>query len=208
MSFRQRTEQDLIAEIRRYADLPYVYVISESQSAFITAVLERLKAIRSPCYPYAVFVLGGGPSAPDDPDVQIIRCAPDDPLATSAEIARSKFVFDKARLNYNNRAPLPEHFDVLIVGAGITGLYAARKLQEKQLSFCVVEKLDSVGGIWSMFANATSLVNTSEGAYRLREHRIRANRDHSSTAEILADIHHLTERVSGQLFTRACARED
>ena len=200
-------EPDPVAEIRRHADLPYVFVISESQSAVIARVLGRLKAIRSPCYPHALFVLGKGVCFPDDPDVEIMACAPDNPLAIGAGIdryARSKFIFDKTRLNSNNRAPLPAHVDVIVVGAGITGLYAAIKLKQKQLSFCVVEKLDTVGGIWSKYANLTSLVNTSEAAYRLREQPTRANRDHSSTAEILEDIHHLAEQVSGQLFTRAC----
>lgn len=205
--FAARDAQELVAEIRRYADLPYVYVISEEQSeaALIAEVLGRLREMRSPCYPYAIFVLGGSASFPADPEVEVISAAAEDPSSLSAAIdryAREKFVFDKSRLNYRNAAPLPDRVDVLIVGAGITGLYAAGRLKEKGLSVCLAEKGDCVGGIWSQYANATSKVNTSEAAYRLREPLVRANRDHSGTAEILQDVHFLAERVSGQLFTQ------
>jgi hypothetical protein len=206
VSFAARSAQELVAEIRRYADLPYVYVISEGQSALIDEVLGRLRQMRSPCYPYAVFVLGGTASFPADPDVEVILVAAADPSSLSAAIeryARAKLVFDKSRLSYRNEAPLPARVDVLIVGAGITGLYAANKLKEKGLSVCLAEKGDCVGGIWSQYANASSKVNTSEAAYRLREPAVRANRDHSGTAEILQDVHFLAERVSGQLLTQA-----
>jgi hypothetical protein len=203
VSFAARSAQELVAEIRRYADLPYVFVISEGQSALIAEVLGRLKQRRSPCYPYAVFALGGSASFPAEPEVEVIPAS--DPSSLSAGIeryARGKFVFDKTRLAFRNPAQLPARVDVLIVGAGITGLYAANRLREKGLSLCLAEKSDCVGGIWSQYANASSKVNTSEAAYRLREPGARANRDHSSTAEILQDVHLLAERVSGQLFTQ------
>ncbi len=45
-----------------------------------------------------------------------------------------------------------EHFDVLIVGAGISGIGAAYHLQEQcsDKSFCVLEGLESFGGTWLM----------------------------------------------------------
>ncbi|HCX67744.1 MAG TPA: FAD-containing monooxygenase EthA, partial [Rhodobiaceae bacterium] len=45
-----------------------------------------------------------------------------------------------------------EHFDVLIVGAGISGIGAAYHLQEQcpDKTFVVLEGLDGFGGTWHM----------------------------------------------------------
>ena len=89
---------------------------------------------------------------------------------------------------------------MVIVGAGVTGIYAANKLLENKISFCIVDKRDIIGGIWSEYANSTSQVNTSEGAYRIIEKKIRTNRDHSTTREILEDISQLSRNISDHLF--------
>ena len=46
-----------------------------------------------------------------------------------------------------------EHFDVLIVGAGLSGIGAAHHLLEKTpwLSFAIVESRDAIGGTWDLF---------------------------------------------------------
>ncbi|MBW2401437.1 MAG: NAD(P)/FAD-dependent oxidoreductase, partial [Deltaproteobacteria bacterium] len=46
----------------------------------------------------------------------------------------------------------PEHFDVLIVGAGISGVGAAYHLRQQcsEKSFVVLEGLESFGGTWLM----------------------------------------------------------
>ncbi len=46
--------------------------------------------------------------------------------------------------------PTPEHFDVLIVGAGISGIGAAYHLTTSvpRTSFVVLEALESFGGTW------------------------------------------------------------
>jgi cation diffusion facilitator CzcD-associated flavoprotein CzcO len=43
-----------------------------------------------------------------------------------------------------------DHFDVLVVGAGISGIGAGRHLmdQSPDRSFCIVEELESFGGTW------------------------------------------------------------
>jgi len=89
--------------------------------------------------------------------------------------------------------------DVLIIGAGITGLYAASRLKEHNISFCILDKRDVTGGIWSAYANTTSQVNSSEGSYRLIEKTTRTNRDHSFAREILGDIAELTDSLSGHI---------
>src|SRR5207344_2240037 len=39
-------------------------------------------------------------------------------------------------------------FDVLIIGAGMSGLLAAHRLQQAGVAFTIVEKDDDVGGTW------------------------------------------------------------
>jgi monooxygenase len=47
----------------------------------------------------------------------------------------------------------PEHVDVLIVGAGLSGVGAAYRLQERcpSRSFAIVESRDAIGGTWDLF---------------------------------------------------------
>jgi len=47
----------------------------------------------------------------------------------------------------------PEHFDVIIVGAGITGIGAACLLQKHcpGKTFCLLEARDAIGGTWDLF---------------------------------------------------------
>ena len=197
-----------LQEIRKYADLPYIYVVSEEQISFVVDLLSELKSIRSTCYPHALFLIGGAESNfekldSDELEVDIIELDTIDADVVTKKIstyARSKFVFDYSKLGFVNNRMLPKMVDVIIVGAGVTGLYAAKRLLENEISFCVVDKRDIIGGIWSLYANSTSQVNTSEGAYRIVDKKIRSNRDHSTTREILEDIAHLSENISENLF--------
>jgi len=193
----------VVAEIRQYADLPFVYLVSSGRQEFVAELLAKLEAIKSPCYPYALFLLGSAEFRYADSDLDIIAIDSMDPAAMAAKIkayAASKFVFDHATLKFENNAALPETVDVMIVGAGVTGLYAANYLKERNISFCIAEKRDAIGGIWSQYANTTSQVNTSEGAYRLVEGKKRSNRDHSATREILEDLVQLAHKVSDRLY--------
>ena len=47
----------------------------------------------------------------------------------------------------------PEHVDVLIVGAGLSGIGAACHLQEELpgKSYAVLESRDAIGGTWDLF---------------------------------------------------------
>lgn len=203
LTLNSETIEPMVAEVRRYADQPFVYVISKNKATQAAQLLSALKAMRSPSYPYAVFPIDGAELSIDDIDLDIV------PLngASAGEIqdrifeyASNRFDYDKSRLQLANQRPLPTQVDVVVVGAGITGLYAANRLREEGLSYCVVEKRDMIGGIWSRYANSTSQVNSSECAYRLFDKPARSNRDHSFTREILEDIEQLSKETADQLF--------
>jgi len=204
LTFENQNVETIVTTIRAFADRPFVYLFSAKQAGTVTEVLSRLKSIRSPCYPYALFITDGDYDKVADQSLEIIplqSVVVDEILASVNQYALSKFVFDMDRLNNNNTSALPGQVDVLIVGGGITGLYAANRLKEKQISFCLIEARDIAGGIWSEYANTTSQVNTSEGAYRALEKDARTNRDHSSTTEILEDLHQLSQNISANLYT-------
>jgi len=198
-------------EIRMYADLPYVYLLKGNQMKSIIGLLKTLQSTRSTCFPYALFLVDESERNPGDAisgdyPVDVFSMDNDDPDTIADRIkayARTRFVFDSDKLKYAKSDSMPQSVDVLIVGAGVTGLYAADRFLDKNISFCLVDKRDIVGGIWSNYANTTSQVNTSESAYRLIEKNARTNSDHSSTREILEDIAHMSQRVSDKLFLNA-----
>lgn len=209
LNFDLSDVQQIFDVIRRYADLPYIYLLSNDQIESIRELLIKLKSIRSSCYPYAIIIIEGPDQknsaelSADEFDVDIIEINSDDAEMINREIkdyASSKFAFDKSKLKIENSGFLPNYVDVIIVGAGITGLYAANKLLENNISFCVIDKRDIIGGIWSKYANITSQVNTSECAYRLIEKRTRSNRDHSTTREILEDIFQISKNITNRVF--------
>jgi hypothetical protein len=206
LNFDSRDIPGIVNKLSVYTDLPYVFVAEKETAGLMVELLSALKAVRSVCYPYAVFLTGDAWLDVGDPDLDILDLGPADPQTVRERIDRyagSRFNFDVGDLRLGHSGPLPPRVDVAIVGAGITGLYAANRLKEAGLSFCVLEKSDAVGGIWSRFANRTSRVNSSEGAYRLLEKENRSNRDHSGTWEILADVARLAQQTSPRLYTGA-----
>ncbi|MCG6908030.1 MAG: FAD-dependent oxidoreductase [Desulfobacteraceae bacterium] len=204
LDFDSQDVATTVRTLRRYADLPYVFVAGKENSGTIAELLPALKAIRSACYPYAVLLTGGAALDFDDPELDIVPVGGEDPQTVQERIDRyaaARFSFDVNQLRIRNSSPLPTRVDVAIVGAGITGLYAADRLRKAGLSVCILEKSDAVGGIWTRYANHTSRVNSSECAYRLLEKKTRSNRDHSATWEILTDVARLARQVLRELYT-------
>ena len=193
----------IVRELRRHADLPFVFVTTKEKEALVRSVLGELNAIRSPCYPYAVFGVSEAELDIDAPDVDIIHLGISTADAIGEQIesyAAARLRFDSGRLQLGNSGQPPQAVDVVIVGGGITGLYAANRFQQRGITFSILEKRDCIGGIWSMYANTTSRVNTSEAAYRLIEPGHRSNRDHSATKEILEDMITLSAPISDGIF--------
>ncbi len=193
----------LVKIIRRYADLPFVYVVTRKKAALVPDLLAALKTIRSTCYPYAIFAIEGAVVAVDDTALDIVAIETQDAGTINDRIvayAGARFNFDVHKLQVGTAASLPTKVDVAIVGAGITGIYAANRLKAAGISYAILEKRDRVGGIWSQYANTTSQVNSSECSYRLFEKDARSNRDHSYTREILEDIALLSDNVNDHLY--------
>jgi hypothetical protein len=185
-----------------------VYVVDQGGIGLVVEILETLAGTRSTSYPHALFVVDGDYSKLASPELDVVVLESREPGAVLERIndyARDRFAFDKRLLDNGNSGPFPDQVDIVIVGGGITGLYAARRLAEQGIAFCVVEEREIAGGIWTQYANATSQVNTSEGAYRLLERATRVNRDHSTTAEVLRDLHLIAEEISPHLYTRTRA---
>jgi len=120
-------------------------------------------------------------------------------------------VFDK-RILSSLGAPLKieagnkrETCDVVVVGAGVLGLYAATRMAQSGKSVLVLEKRNVVGGIWTYYSNSTSQVNSSEGAYSFKDvlGEDSALRDHSSSSEVLTDIAKLAAGLGDKIILGA-----
>jgi hypothetical protein len=86
-------------------------------------------------------------------------------------------------------------------------MVTARRCLDAGFSVAVLEQRPLVGGIWSMYANGTSQVNSSEGGYCLKEFigeeggKGGDNRDHSTAAEVLRDFAKLGEMLQPNIHT-------
>lgn len=67
------------------------------------------------------------------------------PLEYDRIIAAELMLEERDRIE---KLPVPEGFEVLIIGAGVSGLCAAIRLQQAGIPFTILEKSATVGGIW------------------------------------------------------------
>ena len=108
---------------------------------------------------------------------------------------------DESKLIVNNTKALCNEYDIIIVGAGLTGLYSANKLKNLGYNICLLEKNDKLGGIWDTYANFTSQVNTSEAAYRIiDDERYKINKDHTSPREIINDVGSIKDKIEDLIY--------
>ncbi len=73
LSFGHNSSVEIIKTLRKHVDLPYVYVVSAGQENLVMELLAELKAIRSTCFPYVLFVVDGNYSAIDEVDLDVIH---------------------------------------------------------------------------------------------------------------------------------------
>ena len=83
--------------------------------------------------------------------------------------ALSQTSFDKRGLVFPRRPVVPGVVDVVVVGAGLLGMLTAHRCTSAGFSVAVLEQRPVIGGIWSMYANSTSQVNSSEGGYCIKD---------------------------------------
>jgi hypothetical protein len=207
---KTESTKELVEIIRQYADLPFVYIVSPQKTTQVIDLLSTLKAIRSPCYPYALFLVDEAVLNIDDPTIDIVKIAEKEANAILDHIVaytEKRFHFNACKLQISSAESPPKQVDVVVVGAGITGIYAANRLAEAGISSCILEKRNKIGGIWSEYANDTSQVNSSECAYRLFEKQTRTNRDHSYTREILEDIAQLAQKINHRLYLESGVKQ-
>ena len=71
------------------------------------------------------------------PGTDVIRIdsnIPEDAERAIIDYAEKRFVFDNSQLKINSDKILPKMVDVAIVGAGVTGLYAANQFIKNNIS--------------------------------------------------------------------------
>lgn len=91
------------------------------------------------------------------------------------------------------------HYDVVVVGAGFTGLYALYRMREQGLSVHVVERGSDVGGtwFWNRYPGARCDIESVDYSYsfskELREEWIWTER-YATQPEILSYLNHVADR--------------
>jgi len=107
--------------------------------------------------------------------------------------------------------PLPEKVDFLTIGAGIGGIGNSDILAKSGKSIIIIEREKRLGGIWQMYANVYSRVNSSEILYRVINRQgatARANEDHTPSTDILSDLYLLaSQRCKGCFRTQREAKK-
>ncbi|MDW3215603.1 MAG: NAD(P)/FAD-dependent oxidoreductase [Ilumatobacteraceae bacterium] len=91
------------------------------------------------------------------------------------------------------------HFDVVVVGAGIGGIYATYKFREQGLSVRCIEGAGGVGGVWyhNRYPGARVDVDSFDYCYYFSEDLYRDwewSERYAAQPELLAYLNHVTDR--------------
>ncbi len=100
------------------------------------------------------------------------------------------------------RLPVPEGFQVLIIGAGVSGLCAAINLQRAGIPFTILEKSETVGGTWWDNRYPGAGVDTPNHLYSYSF----APYDWSMYFALRDELHAYLEHVAGQFGLRSQIR--
>jgi cation diffusion facilitator CzcD-associated flavoprotein CzcO len=95
----------------------------------------------------------------------------------------------------------PETFDVVVVGAGLGGIYAVHKFAREGLKVVALEKADSVGGVWNYnrYPGARVDVDSLEYCYSFSDELYREWRwseRYAAQGELLDYLNHVIDRFA------------
>jgi len=92
--------------------------------------------------------------------------------------------------------PIPAEVDILVVGCGINGIYQAMEFKRMtKKSILQVDRGEAIGGVWNVYGNDYSRVNTSEIGYRWWEKDgvwSRPNEDHTPKYDMMYDMYQMS----------------
>jgi cation diffusion facilitator CzcD-associated flavoprotein CzcO len=100
-----------------------------------------------------------------------------------------------------------EHFDVVVVGAGLGGIYAVHKFSQEGLRVVAFEKADQIGGVWNYnrYPGARVDVDSLEYTYSFSPELYREWRwseRYASQGELLRYLNHVVDRFALRRFIR------
>lgn len=190
--------------LRWAVDAPIALVgIGEQGKTSAEQVLRQLSEDRAVSRrPITLFTVGAQGSG-----VSLPRATPQEVAASISQAVTAETVFDKRSLVPARVGTPPAKADVVVVGSGLLGMVTARRCLDAGFTVAVLEQRPVIGGIWSMYANSFSQVNSSEGGYCMKEFigeeggKNGDNRDHSTAAEVLKDFAKLGDSLRGHIYT-------
>jgi len=197
--------QNYFEAVRWAVDVPLLLVgIGQDGTHAAEQTLQQLKEDKSVSRRPATLVSVGVPTVAG---AMLQLGSAEDVAAAVHDAARPDTGFDKRQLVIVQSKSPPRKVDVIVVGAGLLGMVTAKRCVDAGFSIAVLEQRPMVGGIWSMYANGTSQVNSSEGGYCLKDiigkeaSHLSDNRDHSTAAEVLTDLAKLGEVLQPHIYT-------
>ena len=176
----------LIEHFKNYVDIPIVFMYTKNLENNLQALCTKIKNTRY--YPNELIIVAKKLSKKKKQNI-------------FKSLIEKYNKVDKSKLVVSNSEKIKKKYDIVVIGAGLTGLYCSYRLKKEGYEFCLLEKNDQIGGIWNNYANFTSQVNTSEAAYRIiDEDRNKINRDHTTPREIINDVGLIKESIKNRIF--------